>query len=317
MKYIKYLKIFVLVAVGSLFAACSDDDSNTNTNECTVGFENTAITVNETDRYVNLPINVSGLRNGNVRLEIGTAPVGNNGAVEGEDYKITDKTLNLNTDSSSTATINVELQLLDNNEVDGDRTMTISIINAEGAEITTAQTTITIEDNDDVLYERFFGTWILTATDVLNGGTISKEITISGPTNANSPHYENRLYATSTNLLNQEETFNWDFLWTYDEASNTGTLSFVCTSPIGNITYTDQNTGEEATTQASWYGMSGTTDGTTIEMSTVYVGQWSISDDGVTPSTISFANNTNDLGIAALSANLLACRYSNITLTKK
>ena len=46
MRYIKYVRVFMLLAVVSMFAACSDDDVKINSNQdCTVGFANTELTV--------------------------------------------------------------------------------------------------------------------------------------------------------------------------------------------------------------------------------------------------------------------------------
>ena len=103
------------------FASCSDDD-DVNTAECTVGFESAALTYSEaTSDYVNIPIAVKGHRNGPVRVTIETAPEGATPAVEGENYMITDKTLNLNADTLSTGTINVELKIINDNEINDDR----------------------------------------------------------------------------------------------------------------------------------------------------------------------------------------------------
>ena len=112
----------MLLAVVSLFAACSDDDVKINSNQdCTVGFANTELTVSEPAGYVSIPINVTGKRNGNVQMTIETAPVGTNGAVEGVNYLITDKTLNLNTDTLSSTSLDLELQLIDDNDINEDR----------------------------------------------------------------------------------------------------------------------------------------------------------------------------------------------------
>lgn len=81
MKNIKLLML--MLAALPFFASCSDDD-DVNTRECTVGFSGDAISVDETAGYVQIPITVSGHRNGPVRVKIESAAVGEDGAVEGE-----------------------------------------------------------------------------------------------------------------------------------------------------------------------------------------------------------------------------------------
>ena len=153
-----------MMAVLPFFASCSDDD-DVNTGECTVGFASNAITVDETAGYVQIPINVSGHRNGPVQVKIESAAAGENGAVEGEHYAITDKSLNLNSDTLSTGTINVEVKIIDDSEINSNRQFTLTIASAAGAEITTQQTTVTISDNDADFYKAFAGVWTFSATN--------------------------------------------------------------------------------------------------------------------------------------------------------
>ena len=117
----KYIKLFMLLAVVSLFAACSSDDDY-NTNETTVSFANNAITTKESAGIVNIPINVTGLRNGDISLRIVTEEVGENPAKEDVNYMITDKTLTLKADTLQSGVINVEVKMVDDNEINENRT---------------------------------------------------------------------------------------------------------------------------------------------------------------------------------------------------
>ena len=152
-----------MAAALPFFTSCSEDDNEVNTRECTVGFESKAVTLDETAGYGQIPIAVSGHRNGPVRVTIEAAPTGTETAVEGILYMITDKTLNLNQDTLTTGTINVEEKFIDDSETNDDRQFTLTITSAEGAEITTQQTTVTISDNDGDFYRAFAGTWTITA----------------------------------------------------------------------------------------------------------------------------------------------------------
>ena len=180
----KYIKLFMLLAVVSLFAACSSDDDY-NTNETTVSFANNAITTKESAGIVNIPINVTGLRNGDISLRIVTEEVGANPAKEDVNYMITDKTLTLKADTLQSGVINVEVKMVDDDEINENRTFKLTIASVNGATVgTNASTTITIRDNDAAFYEKFFGKWTLSGN--IEGSTgvspFSKDVTISGVT---------------------------------------------------------------------------------------------------------------------------------------
>ena len=65
----KYFKSFILLAAVTLLAACSSDKAGNNTMVDTVaGFASTEITVKENVGYFNVPIAITGVRNGNVKL---------------------------------------------------------------------------------------------------------------------------------------------------------------------------------------------------------------------------------------------------------
>ena len=80
----KHIKIYMLLAIALPFIwSCSDNGDDINTGQCTVGFASEEVEINEaTSGYTNIPINVSGLRNGAVKIKIEATPVGENGAVE-------------------------------------------------------------------------------------------------------------------------------------------------------------------------------------------------------------------------------------------
>ena len=312
MRYIKYVKVFMLLAVVSMFAACSDDDVKINSNQgCTVGFANTELTVSEPVGYVSIPINVTGKRNGNVQMTIETAPVGTNGAVEGVNYRITDKTLNLNTDTLSSTSLNLELQVIDDYEENLDRQFTLTITMADGAEVTTSQMTVTIRDNDGNLYERFGGVWTLSATNALTEATITQDIrfTCAEP---GGYGYERTISATTTNLLGYNETLKWNFQYSYNEDTHEGTLSFVAGTRIGTISIsgTDQ--------EVMWANYVPVTAESGYVTMDPIVGTWNTSDDEKTISPVSFGDSqivaTFDDGSGYYS---FVGMFSNITLTRK
>ena len=300
----KYIKLLMLLAVSlPLFTSCSEDDDVNTVAECTVGFENTDITVSELDGYVKIPIAVSGRRNGPVRLTVEAASTGTNGAVEGENFTITDKTLNLNADTLSTGTINVEVKVIDDNDINTDRQFTLTITSAEGAEIEANTTTVTVKDDDGNFYLNFEGTWEFFALDLFSGSQVKRDITISAVTNENDPDYEKVLTAEATNISGSYgEEITWDFEYNFDPNTLTGTIGFVCGPTVGefsglSLCWLINPAGDE-------YLYEG-----------VVPASWTLTEGGRIPTTLTFDQNYAFYLSAGEAGSLAAFAY--ITLTKK
>lgn len=264
----------LMVAVLPFFVSCSEDDVNTE--ECTVGFASNAITVEETAGYVQVPITVSGHRNGPVRLTIETATVGDKGAVEGTNYTITDKTLNLNSDTLSTGTINVEVKVIDDSKINDDRQFTLTIASAEGAEIIASQTTVTIADNDADFYKAFVGTWTFSAT-ASDGSKTSFPVTVTAAAEGTTD-YEKVLTCEASNILGAGETYSWKFEYSFDKLSKKGQLGLVCGEEISYL---------------SDYGYHLMWAYSPVDdMNSLYQGvfpiDWSLTEEGTVPSTLTF-----------------------------
>lgn len=299
----------MLLFAMSAFVACSDDD-DVNTTECTVGFESTEQTVSEaTNGYVQIPIAVSGHRNGPVKVTIEAAPAGENPAIEGEHYMITDKTLNLNADTQETGTINVELKIIDDSEINENRQFTLTIASVQGAEVTTQQMTVTIKDNDGNFYEAFAGNWTLTAYSLTDGQTVSKSVTISAAEEGTAD-YENYLTLNATGLFGggSNETDEIRLAYTFDLDSQQGTLAFICNESMGAYGNYDLLL-YPFDGQYLYNGNYGTT--------------WQLTDDGKLPNTITFDPSMMQnlyLGCFAVSGGNIAGYldvYTNIVLTKE
>lgn len=268
----------MLLAVVSLFAACSSDDDY-NTNEATVSFACTTVTTKESAGIVNIPINVTGLRNGNVSVSIKAEEVGDNPAKEDVNYMITCKTINLNADTLENGTINVEVKMVDDSEINESRTFKLTIVSANGAKIgENASTNVIIRDNDAAFYEKFFGKWKLTGTieDSKGASTFSKDVTISGATDEESYDYDNILTASAPGLINVGKSIDceWHFRYTFDKETKTGTLGIVCGEVIG-------------TYGTSYQWMWITDNGTSFTTDDV-TAPWALGEDNAFPTTITF-----------------------------
>ena len=77
----KYIKLFMLLAVVAFFGACSSDDDSWNTaSDVTVSMENATMNIKESQGLTNVPIKVTGKTNGNVYVTVEVKEVGSNPA---------------------------------------------------------------------------------------------------------------------------------------------------------------------------------------------------------------------------------------------
>ena len=296
--------MFLLAALAVPFLTSCDDDEF-NTKECTVGFTNSQMTVSEfTDGYVNIPIAIDGRRNGPIHITVSTEGTGSTPAVEGENYAITDKTLNVNPDTLSTGTVNVELRLIDDYIMNADRQFTLTITSVDGATVETNQITVTITDNDGNFYDAFAGQWYFNATN-LDGAQIKRPLTITAAQQSDAD-YENVLYATASNLCGYSETLTWQFQWVYDDAAGMGVLAFL---PSQTTSIGSYGGVYSLHWQASPNGSS--ISNTPIEA------YWDISETGI-PQTITFDNTYMLLCCASNGQGLALMQgFMNITLTRE
>lgn len=274
------------------FWSCSDDEEATNTEQCTVGFASEEVQISEaTTGYTNIPINVSGYRNGSVQVKVEAAPVEKNGAVEGTHYLITDKTLNIKADTLSTGTINVEVKVIDDNEINEDRQFTLTIVSANGAKISTQKTTVTIKDNDGDTYLAFAGTWTLKAKRPVYDEEgyptgeytdFSADVTLSCAADESSADYEKIIKASCPAMFDVGVSLDcsWRFRYNYNKETRQGTLGFICGEEISSL----DNGGQLY--QWAW----ATDDGRQITYDDV-TGSWSVEEGKVLPDVITFPTN--------------------------
>lgn len=305
-KHMKYLKLFFLMAaLLPFFTSCSEDD-DVNTTECTVGFESDAIKINETAGITQIPINVSGYRNGPVKVVIETEPVGENGAIEGTHYRITDKTLNLNSDTLSTGVINVEVQIVDDSEVNENCLFKLKIVSAEGAKTAIAETTVTIVDNESNPYSAFGGQWYVNATSS-DGNKIKVPITITAAQEGEYG-YESILTGTTVGLCGANEELTWTFEWLYDDAAGEGALSLITAGTDSKVGDYDAYTLHFFLYQPPFEGSIGTGS---------LDAPWTITGNSI-PTTITF-DSTYGLFVGAVnnSGIYIFNYFENISLTRE
>lgn len=214
----KYIKLFILLAVVAFMGSCSDDDSWNSKSGVTVSMENTAMQFKENLGIVNIPVKVEGETNGTVRVTVDVKETGANPAKENEHYYITSKTININDGSGY-----VELECVDDEVINDDRTFEITIVSAQGATVgANATTAVTLRDNDKEVYERLQGKWTMTGVD-LDGNAISWDVKIVGASDETDKEYNHTLYVTGMGGIASSSAI---LSFTFDPETNDGHVSF-------------------------------------------------------------------------------------------
>ena len=274
----KYIKLFMLLAVVSLFAACSSDD-DFNTKEATVGFASDSVVTKESAGIVNIPISVTGVRNGNVTVTVKAEEEGVNPAKEDVNYMITSKTINIKADTLASGTMNVEVKMVDDSEINDNRTFKLTIVSANGAKIEgNASTIVTIRDNDAAFYEKFFGKWNLSGNIQSSSGVsaFSKDVTISGETDETADDYDHVLTVSAPGFINVGASIDCEFHLNYnfDLATKKGTIGIVC--------------GEVIATYGSSYEWMWVTDNGVSYTTDDVTAPWALGENDAFPTTITF-----------------------------
>lgn len=187
----KYIKLLMLLAVVTFFGACSSNDDSWNTaSDVTVSMKNPTMVIKENMGLTNVPIEVKGETNGNVYVTLEVKEVGKNPAKEDVHYYITDKTISI-----SDSIGYVEVEPVDDDEINADRTFEITIVEAKGAKIGNATTQVSLKDNDSQIYERLQGKWKLTGVS-RQGAPMESVVKIIGASDNSDADYNHTLYLT-------------------------------------------------------------------------------------------------------------------------
>lgn len=216
MKYIKLLSLLVAVL---FLGACSDDDVKKNSAaDVTVSMGTATISPRESAGIVTLPIKVEGPTNGMVSLTVETREVGSNPAVDGTNYYVTTKKINITGSEGY-----VELEMVDDDEINDPRSFEVTIVKVEHAKLNEAAktTSVVIRDNDHEPYGRLQGTWTLTYKNY-DGAVQRQKVTITGADDPSEYIYNKLLYVEGMLLDKSKAHLSFNF----DTANNTCYVSF-------------------------------------------------------------------------------------------
>lgn len=220
----KYIKLFLLLAVAVVaFSACSDDDNDWNsTAGTTVSLPTDTIRVRENTGLFNIPVYVKGAHNGKVKVTVSTEGVGDSPAVADSNYIVTSYTNVVSADTTDGQGF-IQIETVDDNEVNVDREFKVTITSADGAQIGNSSVVVVIRDNDSEFYDKLQGSYTLTAKDFFDDTDISWNVNITGATDESDPDYNKTLYLSG--IMN----YSWcalELSYHYDQATQKGYVAF-------------------------------------------------------------------------------------------
>ena len=224
----KYIKLFMLLAVTAFFAACSDDDASWNTNaDVTVEMGKTEVKVKEGAGLFNVPIVVKGETTAPVRVHVSMRESGSNPAKKDVNYFVTDTTIVISDGAGK-----VEVKTVDDDEINENRTFEVYIVSADGAKVgTNSSTNVVLRDNDSEFYEKLQGVWKMKCVDA-NGAAKEWSVTVTGG-DEESEDYNHYLYVSGM------MGYDWTkavLKYDYDKATKQGSLAF---DKLGDYKFAD------------------------------------------------------------------------------
>ncbi len=214
----KYIKLFMLLAVTAFFAACSDDDASWNTNaDVTVEMGKTEVKVKEGAGLFNVPIVVKGETTAPVRVHVSMRESGSNPAKKDVNYMVTDTTIVISDGAGK-----VEVKTVDDDEINENRTFEVYIVSADGAKVgANSSTNVVLRDNDSEFYEKLQGVWKMKCVDT-EGAAKEWSVIVTGG-DEDSEDYNHYLY------VSRMMGYDWTkavLKYDYDKATKQGSLAF-------------------------------------------------------------------------------------------
>lgn len=240
----------MLLAVVTFFGACSsDDDSWNSAADVTVSMKDSTMVIKENMGLTNVPIEVKGKTNGNVYVTLAVKEVGKKPAKEDVHYYITDKTISI-----SDSIGYVEVEPVDDDEINDDRTFEITIVEAKGAKIGNATTQVSLKDNDSQIYEKLQGKWKLTGVS-RQGAPMESVVKIIGASDEKDGDYNHTLYLTGMAVSSSSARLSFNAKDGYVAFDNLGKYNFIegydftkDLGIMGNIVLSNLSNGSLTTT---------------------------------------------------------------------
>lgn len=218
----KLNKIFAFGLLAFALTACSDDDDAkfNSASGVTVSMQKTEISVTKkfTGVYYNVPVVVTGDANGPIKVTVEVSAASDLPATEGEDFRITSKTIIIPADSK---TGNIQFYPIGSDEETNSAEFIVTITSAEGAQIGTQKTTEVLL-KVPTTYDKLQGAWVWEGAYYSDGVVDEYNLTCTGLSEGDTG-YGVELYFSGF------MGYNWCSLgaeYTVDETTGLSTLSF-------------------------------------------------------------------------------------------
>lgn len=230
----KLFKIFAIAIAALSVTACSDDDSQWNTeSDATVEMGEATFSTKEGRGMVKIPLVINGERNGNVKVTLDVQSDFENPAKDEENLYLTTKTIVIFPEDD---TYDVEVTIIDDKDMNESRFCNVVIASVEGAAIgSQSYTTIEIKDNDSEPYDRCAGEWMLKTADISDNGeaTYSQRLINLVSYDEGQPGY-NKYYKV-TGLVSGADELVYRAYFYYDVESQTGELTLAYGQSGGSV----------------------------------------------------------------------------------
>lgn len=177
----KTLKYIALAAVSTLMLASCDNKTEEGAGDAVIGFAKDAYTFKESAGLVRIPMSVEGeAKYWPICFDI-KAEISVSDEPEIENIIHFTQATGLKYAGNPDAPAYVEFSVIDNMEINENRTVKLTIENVKGATVGTGSTVVEIADNDNNPYDRLMGEWTFEGTSIYsNGYSGPQNVTIIG-----------------------------------------------------------------------------------------------------------------------------------------
>ena len=166
----KTLKYIALAAVSTLMLASCDNKTEEGAGDAVIGFAKDAYTFKESAGLVRIPMSVEGeAKYWPICFDI-KAEISVSDEPEIENIIHFTQATGLKYAGNPDAPAYVEFSIIDNLEINDNRTVKLTIENVKGAAVGTGSTVVEIADNDNNPYDRLMGEWILEGPSIYSDG---------------------------------------------------------------------------------------------------------------------------------------------------
>lgn len=176
----KILKYIAALAVLTMAFSCNESEPE-GAGDATIGFARTEYTYKESAGLVKIPVQFTGEpKHYPITFDVEVSVLNSDKGVD-EIFHFT-QSKGLKYAGIEGAPANLEFQILDDTEINEDRTFTFTITNVDGATVAGGTSTITVSDNDNNPYEKLWGNWTFNSEGAaqfsvnISGGFTEEEV---------------------------------------------------------------------------------------------------------------------------------------------